>query len=132
MASGSVLEIGIGSGLNIPFYDEAKIDKVIGLDPSEELNVMAKELAIQNNIDIEFIVDGAENISLKDNSIDTILITYTLCTIPLIEESTAEMKRVLNLDLTVGIGEGSMLVDGREIYTAKGLKVGLFQDTSSF
>ena len=42
-----------------------------------------------------------------------------------------DMKRILNLDLTVGIGEGSMLVDGREIYTAKGLKVGLFQDTSS-
>ena len=43
-----------------------------------------------------------------------------------------EMKRILNLDLTVGIGEGSMLVDNREIYTAKGLKVGLFKDTSSF
>tara|TARA_Y100001970_G_scaffold250734_1_gene322779 strand:+ start:8014 stop:8535 length:522 start_codon:yes stop_codon:yes gene_type:complete len=42
------------------------------------------------------------------------------------------MKRVLNLDLTVGIGEGSMLVDNREIYTAKGLKVGLFKDTSAF
>ena len=45
---------------------------------------------------------------------------------------TIDMKRVLNLDLTVGIGEGTMLVDDREIYTAKGLKVGLFQDTSSF
>ena len=45
---------------------------------------------------------------------------------------TIDMKRILNLDLTVGIGEGSMLVDDREIYTAKGLKVGLFQDTSSF
>jgi len=43
-----------------------------------------------------------------------------------------DMKRILNLDLTVGIGEGSMLVDDREIYTAKGLKVGLFQDTSNF
>ena len=43
-----------------------------------------------------------------------------------------DIKRVLNLDLTVGIAEGSMLVDGREIYNAKGLKVGLFQDTSSF
>ena len=42
------------------------------------------------------------------------------------------IKRVINLDLTVGIGEGSMSVDGREIYTAKGLKVGLFEDTSSF
>ena len=45
---------------------------------------------------------------------------------------TIDMKRILNLDLTVGIGEGSMLVDDREIYTAKGLKVGLFQDTSGF
>ena len=43
-----------------------------------------------------------------------------------------DIKRILNLDLTVGIGEGSMLVDGREIYSAKGLKVCLFQDTSSF
>ena len=43
-----------------------------------------------------------------------------------------DMKRILNLDLTVGIGEGSMLVDDREIYSAKGLKVGLFQDTSGF
>ena len=42
------------------------------------------------------------------------------------------MKRILNLDLTVGIGEGSMLVDGREIYTAKGLKVGLFKDIETF
>jgi beta-hydroxyacyl-[acyl carrier protein] dehydratase FabA len=45
---------------------------------------------------------------------------------------TIDMKRILNLDLTVGIGEGTMLVDDREIYTAKGLKVGLFSDTSSF
>ena len=45
---------------------------------------------------------------------------------------TIDMKRILNLDLTVGIGEGSMLVDDREIYSAKGLKVGLFQDTSGF
>ena len=45
---------------------------------------------------------------------------------------TIDMKRILNLDLTVGIGEGSMLVDDREIYSAKGLKVGLFQDTSRF
>ena len=43
-----------------------------------------------------------------------------------------DMKRVLNLELTMGLAEGTMLVDGREIYTAKGLKVGLFEDTSSF
>ena len=60
----------------------------------------------------------SENISTKEEKIKL--------------SSQIDMKRILNLDLTVGIGEGSMLVDGREIYNAKGLKVGLFQDTSSF
>ena len=52
--------------------------------------------------------------------------------LPFIQNVVYLDKRILNLDLTVGIGEGSMLVDNREIYTAQGLKVGLFQDTSSF
>lgn len=95
MASGVVLEIGIGSGLNIPFYNKKNITKIIGLDPSEELNLLAKEVADSNNISIDFLIDGAENISLPDNSVDTVLITYTLCTIPLIEEATIEIKRVL-------------------------------------
>ena len=95
MASGVVLEIGIGSGLNIPFYNKKNITKIIGLDPSAELNLLAKEVADSNNISIDFLIDGAENISLPDNSVDTVLITYTLCTIPLIEEATIEIKRVL-------------------------------------
>ena len=46
LANGLVLEIGIGSGLNIPFYDKNNIEKVIGLDPSEELNFLAKKIAV--------------------------------------------------------------------------------------
>ena len=95
LANGLVLEIGIGSGLNIPFYDKNNIEKVIGLDPSEELNFLAKKIAKKNNIEIDFIITGAEDIALPDNSVDTILITYTLCTIPDLDKSMAEMMRVL-------------------------------------
>jgi ubiquinone/menaquinone biosynthesis C-methylase UbiE len=98
LAKGIVLEIGIGSGLNIPFYNKNNIEKIIGLDPSEELNFLANKVAKKNNIEIDFIISGAEDIALPDNSIDTILITYTLCTIPDLGNSMAEMKRVLKSD----------------------------------
>ena len=95
MAKGVVLEVGIGSGLNIPFYNKNNIEQIIGLDPSEELNVLAKRVADDNGIQIDFLINGAEDIELPDNSIDTILITYTLCTIPNLNKSMSEMKRVL-------------------------------------
>ena len=95
LAKGVVLEIGVGSGLNIPFYNKNNVEKIIGLDPSEELNALAKKVADDNKIKIDFIINGAEDISLPDNSIDTILITYTLCTIPDVDKSMSEMKRVL-------------------------------------
>ena len=95
LAKGVVLEVGIGSGLNIPFYNKNNIEKIIGLDPSEELNVLAKRVADDNGIQIDFLINGAEDIDLPDNSVDTILITYTLCTIPNLDKSMSEMKRVL-------------------------------------
>ena len=98
LAKGVVLEVGVGSGLNIPFYNKNNIEKIIGLDPSEELNFLAKKVAKKNNIEIDFIISGAEDIALPDNSIDTILITYTLCTIPDLDNSMAEIKRVLKSD----------------------------------
>ena len=87
--------MGIGSGLNIPFYNNSNVSKVIGLDPSEELNELAKKVADSYNMSIDFLISGAEAIALPDNSVDTILITYTLCTIPSLNEATLEMKRVL-------------------------------------
>ena len=98
LAQGVVLEIGMGSGLNIPFYNKNNIEKIIGLDPSEELNFLANKVAKKNNIEIDFIISGAEDIALPDNSVDTILITYTLCSIPDLDNSMAEMKRVLKSD----------------------------------
>ena len=97
-AKGKILEIGIGSGINIPFYKKSQIEKLYGLDPSEELNHMALKVANKHNLDVEFLLSGAEEIPLPSNSIDTILITYTLCTIPDLNSSMNEMKRVLKDD----------------------------------
>ena len=94
-AKGEVLEIGIGSGLNLPFYDLDKINKIWGLDPSEELNSMAEKVARDIDIDVDLIIGGAEEIPLPENSIDTILLTYTLCTIPKVKDSIKEIERVL-------------------------------------
>ena len=97
-ASGTVLEIGIGSGLNIPYYQKSRVNKVIGLEPSEQLCKMAKKTADDNNFSIDFLVNGAEEIELPSNSIDTILLTYTLCSIPEPYIALKEIMRVMKSD----------------------------------
>ncbi|MAE02954.1 class I SAM-dependent methyltransferase [Porticoccaceae bacterium] len=95
LATGLVLEIGIGSGLNIPYYNTAKVTRVLGLDPSEELNRMARKVAEEKGLAVEFILGGAEAIALPDNHVDTVLVTYTMCTIPQVAEANKEINRVL-------------------------------------
>jgi len=95
LAEGDVLEVGIGSGLNLPFYDKSKITKLWGLDPSEELNKMALEVAREEDLEVDFIISGAEEIPLPDNRVDTVLLTYTMCTIPEVNLANEEIKRVL-------------------------------------
>ena len=94
-AEGIVLEVGIGSGLNLPFYDNSKVTQIWGLDPSEELSSMAKETAKNLDIDVKFISGGAEDIPLPDNYFDTALVTYTMCTMPEAIRANREIKRVL-------------------------------------
>ncbi|MDA9984017.1 class I SAM-dependent methyltransferase [Porticoccaceae bacterium] len=99
LAEGLVLEVGIGSGLNIPFYDAGKVDKVIGLDPSPELNEMAEKVvsktAAENGLDVEIILGSAEAMPFPDDHFDSVVITYTLCTIPDAESASLEIRRVL-------------------------------------
>lgn len=94
-ASGQILEIGIGTGLNLQHYDPAKVEKVIGLDPSEA----SWEIARRNNPDIafplEFVGLPSEEIPLEDDSIDTVLVTFSLCTIPDPVTALQGMRRVL-------------------------------------
>ena len=94
-AEGKVLEIGIGSGLNLPFYDKTKVDEIWGLDPSEELSEMARAVAIQEGMEVNFISSGAEEIPLPDDHFDSVLITYTMCTIPEVTRANTEIRRVL-------------------------------------
>ena len=95
LAKGMVLEIGIGSGLNIPLYDENYVKKVVGVDPSEDMQSLAKKRINESPIDIQFIVADAAKIPLDDQSIDTIVCTYTLCTVSNPEGVLKEMKRIL-------------------------------------
>ena len=92
------MDVGIGSGLNIPFYNKSKINYLYGLDPSKELLDIAKSVANKENLEIEFLECGAESIPLPDKSIDTVLITYTMCTIPDVALSNSEIMRVLKDD----------------------------------
>ena len=98
LAEGKVLEVGIGSGLNLPFYDKAKIDEIWGLDPSEQLSEMAKQVADEESMEVKFISSGAEDIPLPDNYFDCVLVTYTMCTIPEVQRANQEIRRVLKED----------------------------------
>jgi ubiquinone/menaquinone biosynthesis C-methylase UbiE len=94
-ARGDVLEIGIGSGLNLPFYtSEAK--RVYGVEPSLELQRMARERAAGRPVDVEFLSRSAEDpIPLPNESVDTIVMTWTLCSISNPPKALEQMKRVL-------------------------------------
>jgi len=95
-AEGRVLEIGIGSGLNLPFYSR-KVEFVIGLDPSPKLLSMARRAGRPASGMVEFIEGSAEAIPLEGRSIDTVVTTWTLCSIPDAQCSLREMYRVLKL-----------------------------------
>lgn len=94
-ARGRVLEVGIGSGLNLPFYDAERVSGVWGLDPSEELTTRAREAAREAPFDVEFVMAGSEEIPLDTASFDSVVVTYTLCTIPDAVGALREMARVL-------------------------------------
>ena len=84
LAKGIVLEIGIGSGLNLDFYDKKKISKIYALDPHPKLTEMSKKKAKELEIDLELFQRPADEIPLKEHFFDTVVCTYTLCSLSLI------------------------------------------------
>lgn len=95
LATGDVLEIGIGSGLNLPHYDRSKVRKIWGLEPSEGMRRKAARRVAASGLDVEFIDLPGEEIPLDAESVDTVLVTYTLCTIPDAVAALEGMRRVL-------------------------------------
>ncbi len=95
LAEGRVLEIGIGSGLNLPYYDPAKVERVIGLDPAEEMLAYARRKSEHLPFTVEYLALEGERIPLERQSVDTVLVTYTLCTIPDAIAALEGMRQVL-------------------------------------
>ena len=95
LAEGRVLEIGAGSGLNLPFYDARKVSRLWALEPSIEMWRMAEIAAQRLAFPVEFVPAPAEAIPLEDGSVDTIVTTYSLCTISDVPAALAETRRVL-------------------------------------
>lgn len=94
-ASGLVLEIGIGTGLNLRHYDATRVEKVVGLDPGATPNARAQRRAAQSGVVVEWVALSAERIPFDDAMFDTVLVTYSLCTIPDPLAALKEMRRVL-------------------------------------
>ena len=97
LAAGVVLEIGLGSGLNIPYYEDG-VTRLYGLDPSPALKKMALPRAKAAPFPVEFVGLAAETVPLDDRSVDTVLSTWTLCTIPDVATALGEIRRVLRPD----------------------------------
>ena len=95
LAQGRVLEIGMGSGLNLPFYDPKKVEMVWGLEPSQGMRKKATPRLQQAPFEIRWLDLPGEQISLEDASVDTVVLTYTLCTIPDWRKALQQMRRVL-------------------------------------
>jgi ubiquinone/menaquinone biosynthesis C-methylase UbiE len=93
-ATGRILEVGIGSGLNLPFYGDAAVE-IIGLDPSRKLLHLANAAAQKSKIPLRLVEGTAEAIPLEDHSLDAVVTTWTMCSIPAVEPALQEMRRVL-------------------------------------
>jgi ubiquinone/menaquinone biosynthesis C-methylase UbiE len=97
-ARGDVLEIGMGSGLNLPFYP-ARVRRVYGVDPSPQLQQMARKRTPAGSLQVEFLLQSAEErLPLADASIDTVVVTWSLCSIGNAPQALQQMKRVLKAD----------------------------------
>lgn len=94
-AHGKVLEIGIGTGLNLGHYDADRLDELWGLDPARQMHHLAEKRMRKHGLEVKMLDLPAEEIPMPDDSFDTLVCTYTLCTIPDPAQALREMRRVL-------------------------------------
>ena len=95
-AHGLVAEIGFGSGLNLPYYDPDKVSRLIGIDPDPAMLTIARKRLAGVRVEIELLEGRAEALPLPDESVDTAVVTYALCTIPDPGRALREIRRILN------------------------------------
>lgn len=97
-ASGDVLEVGVGSGLNLALYDPARVTSIMGLDPSVPLLDRARARAASAPIAVDLLEGDAQRLPFAAARFDTVLMTYTLCSIPDPARALREIRRVLRPD----------------------------------
>jgi len=94
-ASGTVLEVGFGSGLNLPFYDPSRVEGLVAVEPALASLLRARPRIEAAPFTVETLLTGAETLPLADASIDTVVLTFVLCTLPDPAAAFAEIRRVL-------------------------------------
>ena len=95
LAEGNVLEIGIGSGLNLRHYDPSKVRSVVGIDPSPATWQLREEKPSDLPFSVEFVEGVAQSMPFENAGFDTVVVTYTLFSIPDIQRAMSEIRRVL-------------------------------------
>jgi ubiquinone/menaquinone biosynthesis C-methylase UbiE len=98
LAHGEVLEIGVGPGVNFVHYDPARVSKVYALEPNQAMIWHAEEQRRRTQLHVEFLELPGEQIPLPNNSVDTVVSTFTLCTIPGVTAAIRGLARVLRPD----------------------------------
>jgi ubiquinone/menaquinone biosynthesis C-methylase UbiE len=111
-AIGRVLEVGVGSGLNLDLYDRARVDRVWALDPSQALLDRAVQRTRPDGPDVCLLAGSAEDIPFNDAAFDTVVSTYTMCTIPNLGRALGEMRRVLRRGGRLLFSEHGLSPDG--------------------
>lgn len=95
LATGTVLEIGMGPGLNLPLYDPARVERVIGVDPNESFLRLGREARCRCAVPVQVICAPAESLPLAAESVDTAVVTFTLCSVDDPDRALGEIRRVL-------------------------------------
>lgn len=95
LAHGRVLEIGIGTGLNMAYYDKTKVNTITAIDPALQMQRLARKRIARAELNVDLVGLSAEQIPLEDASFDSVVITYTLCSIPDPAAALREIRRVL-------------------------------------
>ncbi len=111
LAWGTVLEIGVGSGANFPYYDRTKVERLYALDPNPGMLRLADSHRRRTPVDIEFLTLPGERIPLEDGSVDTVVSTFTLCTIPALDQALRGLARVLTRQGLLIFLENSLATD---------------------
>lgn len=97
-AKGKILEIGAGSGLNLPFYNTETVENISAIEPSEALRKMCQKQIDRSPVEVILSDAKAENLPYSADEFDSVILTYTLCTIAEPQKALAEIKRVLKPD----------------------------------